>query len=542
MAKKNITFKLLAYSDAAGKFNPDAPLNGNEDNFYVDDDISDDIPGRCQMDTVLHMSDCGCLMVVADGMGGMNAGEVASDIAISTVKEMFSPGMVSVKIAESSENRRRYLENVIKEADKRIKNDAKTNPEHDGMGSTIIMAWVVGDKVTVSWCGDSRAYRFNPVNGIEPLSRDHSYVQELVNRGDLKYEDTFEHPQGNIVTRSLGDPNNSARPETREFNIYTGDIILLCSDGLSGVLRDKKTKDHNGNYYPGENIEDIIYSNCSSLSKCKDALMSAAERADWYDNVTVLMCQIIDGLPNAVKRLRPNDINQNENQSQYENKRIPLKYSFIASVVCFLLGLGLGWWFTYSHYSNPASKIEGETAQDETQSVPSDPIEGMGYSEEGGSIRGEGTGISGDKPRESVGGKSSGAPGSSEDKKRPIEDWVAKQSQKINDFTCPAELNWVKDRIVQAIQNTQSGQINDFENNKSWVNTLIKDLEHRCELMKQLNQNQSFIPEQHQQEWKNLMKHITTSDTPIKYEEIKARISSWGIQDGELNPVGGTVE
>lgn len=220
MAKKEIIFKLLAYSDAAGKYNPDAPLNGNEDNFYVDDDLSDDIPGRCQMDKDVIMSDCGCLMVVADGMGGMNAGEVASDIAISTVKEYFAPGKISPKMAQSSVERRRYLEMVIKDADRRVKTDAKENPEHEGMGSTIILAWIVGDKLTISWCGDSRAYRFNPLNGIEPLSTDHSYVQELVNQKVITYEDTFEHPQGNIVTRSLGDPNNSARPETREFDIY----------------------------------------------------------------------------------------------------------------------------------------------------------------------------------------------------------------------------------------------------------------------------------------------------------------------------------
>lgn len=302
MAKKEIIFKLLAYSDAAGKYNPDAPLNGNEDNFYVDDDLSDDIPGRCQMDKDVIMSDYGCLMVVADGMGGMNAGEVASDIAISTVKEYFAPGKISPKMAQSSVERRRYLEMVIKDADRRVKTDAKENPEHEGMGSTIILAWIVGDKVTISWCGDSRAYRFNPVNGIEPLSTDHSYVQELVNQKVITYEDTFEHPQGNIVTRSLGDPNNSARPDTREFDIYNDDIILLCSDGLSGVLRDKKTKDHNGNYYPGDNIEDIIASHTDSLTECREALMSAAEKADWYDNVTVLLCKIESGLAHAPKK------------------------------------------------------------------------------------------------------------------------------------------------------------------------------------------------------------------------------------------------
>lgn len=302
MAKKQIIFRLTAFSAAAGKYNPDAPLDGNEDNFYVDDDLDDDILGRFQTDEDITMSECGCLMVVADGMGGMNAGEVASEIAIQTVKDFFAPGKISAGIAESPVERRKYLELVIKEADRRIKTDAKKNPAHEGMGSTIILAWVVGDKMTVSWCGDSRAYRFNPINGLEPLSRDHSYVQELVNQGALKYEDTFDHPQGNIVTRSLGDPNNVAKPETKQFDVYNEDIILLCSDGLSGVLRDRKTKDHNGIYYPGENIEDIIASHTSSMTECRDALLDAAEKADWYDNVTVLLCQIESGAGKAPKR------------------------------------------------------------------------------------------------------------------------------------------------------------------------------------------------------------------------------------------------
>lgn len=302
MAKKQIIFRLTAFSAAAGKYNPDAPLDGNEDNFYVDDDLNDDILGRFQTDEDITMSECGCLMVVADGMGGMNAGEVASEIAIETVKDYFAPGKIPPNLAESPIERRKYLEQVIKEADKRIKTDAKENPAHEGMGSTIILAWIVGDKMTLSWCGDSRAYRFNPINGLEPLSRDHSYVQELVNQGALKYEDTFEHPQGNIVTRSLGDPNNAAKPETKQFDVYNEDIILLCSDGLSGVLRDRKTKDHNGVYYPGDNIEDIIAAHTSSMTECRDALLDAAEKADWYDNVTVLLCQIESGAGKAPKK------------------------------------------------------------------------------------------------------------------------------------------------------------------------------------------------------------------------------------------------
>lgn len=292
---KKITFRMHAYSDAAGKFNPDAVRSGNEDNFYVDDNLSDDLTGHCESDVVKELSEYGLIMAVADGMGGMNAGEVASEIAVETIQDFFSPGKINAENSASHESRKKYLEALIAEADKRIKKDASDNPEHDGMGSTIILAWIVGNELTLSWCGDSRAYRYNAATGIQMLSEDHSYVQELVQKGLLTYDQTFEHPQGNIVTRSLGDDSKKIRPETRFFNVYDGDIILLCSDGLSGVLRDRKTPDGAGGYYPGENLEDIIAANRESLVTCREALWRAAEDADWYDNVTVILCEIQSG-------------------------------------------------------------------------------------------------------------------------------------------------------------------------------------------------------------------------------------------------------
>jgi len=359
MANKKIIFRLTAFSAAAGKYNPEAPLDGNEDNFYVDDDLNDNILGRFQTDEDITMSECGCLMVVADGMGGMNAGEVASEIAIETVKDFFAPGKISPTIAESPIERRKYLEYVIKEADRRIKTDAKENPAHEGMGSTIILAWIVGDTMTVSWCGDSRAYRFNPINGIELLSRDHSYVQELVNQGALKYEDTFEHPQGNIVTRSLGDPNNAARPETKQFDVYNEDIILLCSDGLSGVLRDRKTKDRNGIYYPGENIEEIIAAHTSSMTECRDALLDAAEKADWYDNVTVLLCQIESGAGKAPKRQLLEQNNNGNEKDNHKFKSLKTKIFLGAGGVLVLVAILCGAFY----YLGIQKGVSGKTDQ-----------------------------------------------------------------------------------------------------------------------------------------------------------------------------------
>ena len=333
MSKQNLTFKLVAFTDAAGKYDAEAYRCGNEDNFYVDDNLSDDLISHCNPDQSTTLSELGMLMVVADGMGGMNAGEVASQIAIDTVKSFFSPSKISIDIAQSHAKRAEYLERTIKAADKNIKDDAQSNPEHRGMGSTIIMAWLWNNELTISWCGDSRAYIFNQKTGIQLISEDHSYVQELVNKGLLTYEQTFDHPQNNIITRSLGDPQKEAKPESRCYYVAKGDVILLCSDGLSGVLRDKKTYDNKGYLLCEDNLEDIIRVNDTSMKECREALWRAAERADWYDNVTAILCKINDGEERT-------QVPQPTTQTSILHRRIRLVYFLLAIplvVICTLV-------------------------------------------------------------------------------------------------------------------------------------------------------------------------------------------------------------
>lgn len=348
---KKIAFRMHAYSDAAGKYNPEAIRGGNEDNFYVDDNLCDGLPSQCESDVVKELCDLGLIMAVADGMGGMNAGEVASEIAVETVQEFFSPDKITPEIAKDHASRKKYLERLIVEADARIKADARNNPEHEGMGSTIILAWIVGDKMTLSWCGDSRAYRYNPTFGIELISEDHSYVQELVKQGVLTYDQTFEHPQGNIITRSLGDETKKAQPETRLFDIYNNDIILLCSDGLSGVLRDRKTPDGEGGYFQGENLEDIIRENSSSLVECREALWKAAENAGWYDNVTAILCEIQTGAGIApIKQdtdkeeifVKPNEADNKPWWTKTVIKLSPKNISFILMFIVIIVVLCFG--------------------------------------------------------------------------------------------------------------------------------------------------------------------------------------------------------
>lgn len=486
MAKKKIIFRLTAFSAAAGKYNPEAPLDGNEDNFYVDDDLNDEILGRFQTDEDIVMSDCGCLMVVADGMGGMNAGEVASELAIDTVKDYFAPGKITPDLAESPVDRRKYLEQVIKEADKRIKTDAKENPAHEGMGSTIILAWIVGDKMTVSWCGDSRAYRFNPINGLEPLSRDHSYVQELVNQGALEYEDTFEHPQGNIVTRSLGDPNNAAKPETRQFDVYNEDIILLCSDGLSGVLRDRKTKDHNGTYYPGENIEDIIAAHTSSMTECRDALLDAAEKADWYDNVTVLLCQIESGAGKAPKK---QIVGQGNLEKDNKTKSLKNKIFLGAGGILLLVAILCGAFYYLGIKKGEAGKPDkGDMIAQTDSTKEDDVVVGVDVVEAAVAPLGENDiKKTDDKKRESKEGK-----------------YVKPTDDTKPDNTAPADIQagvpqWKAFLLTKLSQYSQDALRNVVVSVRKTVNSAGDDDQQKCyDLVSQVEQRVDYLNKLHQ--------------------------------------------
>ena len=254
----------------------------NQDNFWVCPDLEAFIAEGTvatgeAVDVVL--SDKGALMVVADGMGGMNAGEVASQIVIDSLKRSFSD-VSSVALGDDG-SVKGFIRKAIVTADNEIKKYAAAHPETEGMGSTVVLAWLLKDTVYVGWCGDSRAYCFNMANGLVRLSHDHSYVQELVDNDELCEEHVFNHPNSNIITRSLGDSGEKARPEVKKYPLHSGDVFLLCSDGLCGLLRD-------------EEIKSILSSN-QSVSNCLNALWQRGHEEGWTDNVTIELAKVVSG-------------------------------------------------------------------------------------------------------------------------------------------------------------------------------------------------------------------------------------------------------
>lgn len=268
---ETIKIRVAARCEAAGRPN-------NEDNFKVESDLS--IGKGFHGDDVLSLGNKGALLLVCDGMGGMNAGEVASKIAVDTVMYRFSPDSLANAVLDSDGKRCDFIRQVIQEADSNIKKESRVDEAKSGMGSTIVLAWLIDAKVYVGWCGDSRAYKYNPKIGFVQLSHDHSYVQELVDSGKLSPELAFDHPNNNIITRSLGDPRGAAQPDVKVFPLEENDVVLLCSDGLCGVLRDQE-------------MEHVIAGHLNSMVSCRDALWEAARAAGWHDNVTIALAQIM---------------------------------------------------------------------------------------------------------------------------------------------------------------------------------------------------------------------------------------------------------
>ncbi|MBQ2969309.1 MAG: serine/threonine-protein phosphatase [Bacteroidaceae bacterium] len=274
---KPIHLDISAICDKAGR-----PVN--QDNFWLCPDLSTyTSTGKVSLEDRLvgiELPFQGSLFLVADGMGGQSAGEVASQIVVDTIKQKFAD-LSAVDLADSL-SVKRFIKQVIVDADKEMKQYAASHPETQGMGSTIVLLWLLADRAYVGWCGDSRAYCYNEANRLVRLSHDHSYVQDLVDKGLLPEEHAFDHPNSNIITRSLGDSGEKANPEVKDYPIHHGDIFLLCSDGLCGLLRD-------------EEIEDILSANTTSIGNCLKALWHRGTSLGWNDNTTIILAKVTEG-------------------------------------------------------------------------------------------------------------------------------------------------------------------------------------------------------------------------------------------------------
>jgi serine/threonine protein phosphatase PrpC len=180
---------------------------------------------RANEDSLLARSP---LFVVADGMGGAQAGEVASRIAVDS----FRHGLDDASQPESA------LATLALAANSRIHELSHSNAEHAGMGTTLTAVYVGDQEVAIAHVGDSRAYCLRDGELLR-LTDDHSLVDELMRQGRLTPEEAVEHPQRSVITRALG-PEGTVEVDTRTFRARPGDVYLLCSDGLTTMLAEEE--------------------------------------------------------------------------------------------------------------------------------------------------------------------------------------------------------------------------------------------------------------------------------------------------------------
>jgi len=239
------------------------------------------------------------LFAVADGMGGAQAGEIASRLAAAALEDT-DPGSMSGP---------ERVESLIQEANRRVHERAIADPSTSGMGTTMTVALVEGRNVTFGHVGDSRAYRYRD-GEIEQITEDHSLVNELLKSGKLSPDEAGTHPQRSVITRAVGtDPDVDVDSFTLEAEV--GDVFLICSDGLTDMVDD-------------EDIRSVLEKFRNDLDRATKSLVSAANRGGGEDNITVVAFEISeDGAETARMPMVEEDTMENVAAPKVDTMVVP---------------------------------------------------------------------------------------------------------------------------------------------------------------------------------------------------------------------------
>lgn len=206
--------------------------------------------------------------VVCDGMGGANAGNVASENAVRCISDYI---VRSYRAEMTSDSVEQMLKNAVASANIELYDMSVGNPVYNGMGTTAVLALVKGTTAVIAHVGDSRIYLLN--NGVKQLTRDHSVVQSLIESGKITSEDAKVHPRKNVITRAVGAEENIA-VDTAVLTLEDNDALLLCTDGLTNFLSD------------GDILE-LFKSNPQEL--LPEKLIDAANSNGGGDNITAVV-------------------------------------------------------------------------------------------------------------------------------------------------------------------------------------------------------------------------------------------------------------
>jgi len=215
------------------------------------------------------------VFIVADGMGGYSGGEVASNLAVLTVKK-YLEDKIEGKNKLQDEQIIKLLVEAYKVAHFEIFEKSQKEKELEEMGTTLDVCLIYNNKVYVAHIGDSRVYKINvsgAIKKIEQLTVDHSYVQKLVKDGTITKEEAYNHPRKNMLMKALGGNEGFQTPDVTIVRVLSNEILMMCTDGLTNMLRDRE-------------ILNIVSRN---INLAKDNLIQAANDKGGLDNITVVL-------------------------------------------------------------------------------------------------------------------------------------------------------------------------------------------------------------------------------------------------------------
>jgi protein phosphatase len=217
------------------------------------------------------------LFVLCDGLGGYNAGEIAATMAVSSLLSKLADDHAQAQAGSESFDVRAALAGRMVEMNNVITRAAAHSAAFEGMATTVVIAWILGDRLWVAHAGDSRLYRFRE-GELEGLTRDHSFSQELLDAGMVTEEEAKLLPAKNLVTRALG-AGGDVDPEVNDYPLRVGDVLMLCSDGLTEMVDDAQ-------------IARAIFASVPDVQRAAQRLVDMANAAGGRDNVSVIVIRL----------------------------------------------------------------------------------------------------------------------------------------------------------------------------------------------------------------------------------------------------------